>query len=113
MLKLTPKSLRIIKNVLYALESLHERNIKHGYLDPDNVMVFEGYKAKLAMTKNRSAKIQPNIDEDFSGVAQIIHYCATLGRSTGIVNGAVTLSHYLSPDVSNLITSLFNGPGPV
>ncbi|WJX57467.1 hypothetical protein P8452_43027 [Trifolium repens] len=47
------------------------------------------------------------------GVAQIIHYCATLGHSTGIVNGAVTLSHHLSPDVSNLITSLFNGPGPV
>jgi serine/threonine protein kinase len=110
MLQLTPKLLRIIRNVLYALESLHERNIKHGYLDPDNVMVFEGYKAKLAMTKNQSAKIQPNIDEDFSGVAQIIHYCATLGRSTGIVNGAVTLSHHLSPDVSNLITSLFNGP---
>jgi hypothetical protein len=76
-------------------------------------MIFEGYKAKLAMTNNRSTKIQPNIDEDFSGVAQIIHYCATLGRSTGIVNGAVILSHHLSPDVSNLITSLFNGPGPV
>jgi serine/threonine protein kinase len=73
MLKLSPKSLRIIKNVLYALESLHERNIKHGYLDPDNVMIFEGYKAKLAMTNNRSTKIQPNIDEDFLGVAQIIH----------------------------------------
>jgi hypothetical protein len=40
-------------------------------------MIFEGYKAKLAMTNNRSTKIQPNIDEDFSGVAQIIHYCAT------------------------------------
>ncbi|KAK2408367.1 serine/threonine-protein kinase/endoribonuclease IRE1a [Trifolium repens] len=108
---LSPNLLRIIRNILSALESLHQRTIKHGYLDPDNVIICEGYKAKLAMTKNQRSLILPNVDVDFLGAAQIVHYCATLGHSTGYVNGAVTVSPDLSPDICNLILYLFNGPG--